>query len=116
MPHYRYLIVGAGMTGDAAVRGIREVDCSGPIGLIAAALTMTGGQVVMLFPEDGIGSRLFPAGLAQALNQYYGEKGVEVLAGELVSGMTATSGNTVLTTTSGRRIDVGGVVAGLGIL
>src|SRR2546430_17592952 len=70
----------------------------------------------MLFPEDGIGSRRFPAGLAHALNQFYREKGVEVLAGELVSGMTATSGNTVLTTTSGRRIDVGGVVAGLGIL
>src|SRR5437870_12277888 len=36
MPHYRYLIVGAGMTGDAAVRGIREIDSSGPIGVIGA--------------------------------------------------------------------------------
>ena len=82
---------------------------------IAAALTMTGGQAVMLFPEDGIGSRLFPAGLAQALNQFYREKGVEVITGELVSEITTTSGNTVLTTKSGRRIEAGGVVAGLGI-
>src|SRR3989441_338682 len=36
MPHYRYLIVGASMTGDAAVHGIREVDPAEPIGLIGA--------------------------------------------------------------------------------
>lgn len=34
MKHYRYLIVGGGMTGDAAVRGIRELDQEGSIGLI----------------------------------------------------------------------------------
>ena len=34
MPHYPYLIVGAGMTADAAVRGIREVDSTAPIGII----------------------------------------------------------------------------------
>jgi NADPH-dependent 2,4-dienoyl-CoA reductase/sulfur reductase-like enzyme len=34
--HYRYLIVGGGMTADAAVRGIREVDPATPIGLIGA--------------------------------------------------------------------------------
>jgi 3-phenylpropionate/trans-cinnamate dioxygenase ferredoxin reductase component len=36
MTHYPYLIVGGGMTGDAAVRGIRELDPNGPIGLIGA--------------------------------------------------------------------------------
>jgi 3-phenylpropionate/trans-cinnamate dioxygenase ferredoxin reductase subunit len=36
MPHYRYLIVGGGMAADAAVRGIRERDGSGPIGLVGA--------------------------------------------------------------------------------
>lgn len=34
MPDYRYLIIGGGMTADAAVRGIREVDPTGSIGLI----------------------------------------------------------------------------------
>ncbi len=34
MKKYRYLIIGAGMTGDAAVRGIRELDGDGAIGLI----------------------------------------------------------------------------------
>lgn len=36
MEHYKYLIVGGGMTADAAVRGIRELDSGGSIGLICA--------------------------------------------------------------------------------
>lgn len=36
MPHYKYLIVGGGMTADAAVNGIREVDPGGSIGLLSA--------------------------------------------------------------------------------
>lgn len=34
MKHFKYLIIGAGMTADAAVRGIREMDESGSIGII----------------------------------------------------------------------------------
>jgi NADPH-dependent 2,4-dienoyl-CoA reductase/sulfur reductase-like enzyme len=36
MPHYRYLIVGGGMTSDAAVRGILEADPAGGIGIVGA--------------------------------------------------------------------------------
>ena len=36
MPHYRYLIVGGGMTADAAIGGIRQTDPGGRIGLIGA--------------------------------------------------------------------------------
>ena len=36
MPDYAYLIVGGGMTADAAVQGIREVDAGALIGLIGA--------------------------------------------------------------------------------
>lgn len=36
MAHYPYLIVGGGMTADAAVRGIRELDGNRSIGLIGA--------------------------------------------------------------------------------
>jgi len=32
--HYQYLIVGGGMAADAAVRGIRDIDASGSIGII----------------------------------------------------------------------------------
>lgn len=36
MPHYQHLIVGGGMTADAAIRGIREIDAGGSIGLIGS--------------------------------------------------------------------------------
>ena len=36
MPQYKYLIVGGGMTADAAIGGIRQGDSSGTIGLIGA--------------------------------------------------------------------------------
>jgi len=235
MPHYRWLIVGAGMTGDSAVKGIREVDATNPIGLIgaepsppydrpplskglwkdqqlekiwrdtpkqevdlhlgrrvmqldktgksvvddrgtvftfdkllvatggtprhlpfdttgnriiyyrtvedyrrlralaatgqrfavigggfigseiAAALSLNGKHVVMLFPEAGIGARVFPASLATMLNAYYREKGVEVLAGETVSDLRMRGDQTILTTQGGREITADGIVAGLGI-
>lgn len=35
MKHYKYLIIGGGMTGDAAVKGIRELDTEGSIGMIS---------------------------------------------------------------------------------
>ncbi|MBF6612469.1 MAG: FAD-dependent oxidoreductase [Chloroflexi bacterium] len=34
MPGYKYLIIGGGMTAAAAIKGIREVDASGSIGLV----------------------------------------------------------------------------------
>jgi NADPH-dependent 2,4-dienoyl-CoA reductase/sulfur reductase-like enzyme len=36
MPGFRYLVVGGGMTGDAACRGIRDYDQDGSIGLVGA--------------------------------------------------------------------------------
>src|SRR5215471_13430459 len=36
MQNYNYLIIGGGMTADAAVNGIREVDSKGSIGLISS--------------------------------------------------------------------------------
>jgi 3-phenylpropionate/trans-cinnamate dioxygenase ferredoxin reductase component len=36
MPNYQYVIVGGGMTADAAIAGIREVDKTGSVGLIGS--------------------------------------------------------------------------------
>src|SRR3989442_2031357 len=36
MNRYRYLIIGGGMTADAAAHGIREVDPSGTVALVSA--------------------------------------------------------------------------------
>lgn len=40
MKQYKYLIVGGGMTADAAVRGIRELDANSSIGMISAETDM----------------------------------------------------------------------------
>jgi NADPH-dependent 2,4-dienoyl-CoA reductase/sulfur reductase-like enzyme len=66
----------------------------------------------MLFPEAGIGHRLFPTDLSASVTDYYREKGVEVLAGEMVS---SASGKRV-ETRSGRTIEADAVVAGLGVV
>jgi 3-phenylpropionate/trans-cinnamate dioxygenase ferredoxin reductase component len=82
---------------------------------IAAALAMNGNEVVMLFPKEAIGSHEFPADLARFLNGFYREKGVEVLAGETVSGLETHTERLEVRTSSGQEITVDGVVAGIGI-
>jgi NADPH-dependent 2,4-dienoyl-CoA reductase/sulfur reductase-like enzyme len=83
---------------------------------LASALRDQGQEVVMLFPEDGIGSLLFPADLASFLNEYYRGKGVDVLAGELVSDIEQRGKEFTLKMKSGREIEVDHVIAGIGIL
>lgn len=233
MPHYNYLIVGAGMTGDAAIAGIRDIDSTGTIGVIgsdphppydrppltkglwkgkaldtvwrktdrrgvdlhlgrtaktldaaqkrvvddqgavytgdklllatggsprrfsfadepviyyrtlddyshlralteggrrfavigsgfigseiAAALAMNHINVTMLFPGESVCGRLFPRELAQHLNEFYRQKGVDVRPAERVVGVEQQSGRATVHTESGQNIVVDGVVAGIGI-
>jgi 3-phenylpropionate/trans-cinnamate dioxygenase ferredoxin reductase component len=103
---YRRLRAVAGEGAHVAVIG------GGFIGSeLAAGLIGNGCRVTMLFPEPGIGHRLFPADLSASVTDYYREKGVEVLAGEMVS---SASGDRV-ETESGRAIEADAVVAGLGV-
>jgi NADPH-dependent 2,4-dienoyl-CoA reductase/sulfur reductase-like enzyme len=81
---------------------------------LAAALATNGVRVTIVFPEAGIGARLFPAELSAFVSDYYRERGVEVLPGALVQrvgrdddGFELELGDRTL------RGDV--VVAGLGI-
>jgi NADPH-dependent 2,4-dienoyl-CoA reductase/sulfur reductase-like enzyme len=87
---------------------------------IAAALAMNGKDVVMAFPEEGIGARVFPRDLSQFLNQYYREKGVEILPGQLLTDLQRQDGLFLLNirdakTSTERTIEADGVVAGIGI-
>ncbi len=82
---------------------------------IAAALAMNGKSVVMLFPEDGIGARLFPPGVSRFLNDYYRDKSVDVRPGETVVAFDPAGDGGILRTASGAAIEVDGVVAGIGI-
>lgn len=82
---------------------------------IAAALALNGKEVVMIFPGKDIGDRVFPRPLAQFVSNFYKQKGVEVLAGEKITGLETRGNQRVLKTGSNREIGVDGVVAGVGI-
>jgi NADPH-dependent 2,4-dienoyl-CoA reductase/sulfur reductase-like enzyme len=68
--------------------------------------------VTIVFPDAGIGARLFPDELASFVNDYYREKGVTVLAEQRVDAAQAGT----VTTEDGTTIEADAVVAGLGIV
>ncbi len=83
---------------------------------IAAALTMQGCRVTMLFPETGVGARLFPADLAGHLVAYFGEKGVDIRPGQSVTNIRRSGSRFVIETKSGFQAVVDAVIAGIGIV
>ena len=82
---------------------------------IAAALTIVGKKVTMVFLEDAIGGLVFPKDLAHFLNDYYREKGVEVITKDSVASVQKEGSRLIVRTGSGRAIETDGVVAGIGI-
>jgi NADPH-dependent 2,4-dienoyl-CoA reductase/sulfur reductase-like enzyme len=82
---------------------------------IAAALVLNKCRVTMLFPEQGIGARLFPADLSRFLVDYYREKGVDVRPGESVTAIDRAGSQSEIVTNGGTRLKVDAVVAGIGI-
>jgi NADPH-dependent 2,4-dienoyl-CoA reductase/sulfur reductase-like enzyme len=94
-----FVVIGAGFIGSE----------------IAAALTMIGKQVTLLFPGEAIGDRIYPPDLARFLNDYYREKGVTVCPGTRVTGITTQGAQVVVQTEGGASFRADGVVAGLGV-
>jgi NADPH-dependent 2,4-dienoyl-CoA reductase/sulfur reductase-like enzyme len=82
---------------------------------IAAALTMVGKKVTMVFLEDAIGGLVFPTDLAHFLNDYYRGKGVEIITNDSVASVQKEGERIIVRTGSGRLIETDGVVAGIGI-
>jgi NADPH-dependent 2,4-dienoyl-CoA reductase/sulfur reductase-like enzyme len=95
----RFLVIGGGFIGSE----------------IAAALTMVGQQVTLVFPENAICEHVFPNDLAKFLNEYYRLKGVELLTGESVVSVQKEGDHILARMGSGRVTEVDGVVAGVGI-
>jgi 3-phenylpropionate/trans-cinnamate dioxygenase ferredoxin reductase subunit len=91
----RFLVIGGGFIGSE----------------IAAALALNGCSVAMVFPEPGVGWRIFPSELSTALNDYYRVRGVELFPGASVVGIEAGS----ITLADGRTLEADAVVAGIGI-
>lgn len=82
---------------------------------IAAALAMNGKKVVMVFPEEAIGSRVYPGELAHYLNDYYRDKGVDVIVNDTVADIEKNGDRFTVRTKNGFHFEVDGVVAGIGI-
>jgi 3-phenylpropionate/trans-cinnamate dioxygenase ferredoxin reductase subunit len=95
----RFLVIGGGFIGSE----------------IAAALAMNARSVTMVFPEPGIGARIFPAELSASVTDYYRAHGVEVLAGTSVTAIERNGDTVRLATGDGRTLEADAVVAGLGI-
>lgn len=81
---------------------------------VSAALATAGYRVTLIFPEEGIGGRLFPRELSLHLNGYYADREVEVRAGQRVTGIEPRGGRAAVRTDRG-ELEADLVVAGLGI-
>ena len=53
---------------------------------IAAALAMSGKKVTIVFPDEGIGSRIYPRSAALFLNDFCRQHGIDVRCGHRVTG------------------------------
>ncbi len=82
---------------------------------IAAALTMNGKHVRMLFRGTLIGENLFPPDLAQFVTDYYRKNGVDLLPGLGAADVFSQDGRPVIILEDGRKLSVDGVVAGIGL-
>jgi len=82
---------------------------------IAAALTMNGKEVTIVFPEKFIGERVYPLELAQFISGFYSEKGIRLISNDAVTDLEKINYNYFIRTSSGKEISVECVVAGIGI-
>ena len=95
----RFLVIGGGFIGSE----------------IAAALTLVGKRVTMIFPDQAIGANVYPHDLSHFLNDYYRQKGVEILTNDVLVSLEKNGDRFMVRTRSGRAFEVDGVVAGIGI-
>ena len=82
---------------------------------IAASLASNGKHVAIIFPEKGIGARIFPEALSEFVSRHYQRKGVELISGENVVDWERRGKQQILRIRSGQEIAVDGVIAGIGI-
>lgn len=82
---------------------------------IAAALASNGEQVVMVFPEEGIGARIYPADLAHFVTEYYQQKGVKVHSGMEIQAIEKIDDKFVMRANDGQTEIVDHIIAGIGL-
>ena len=84
---------------------------------IAAALASNGEQAVtMVFPEIGIGARVYPEDLSRFINEYYREKGVQVNPGMGIEAIDHKGSAFILRAKDGKSVEVDHIIAGIGLI
>jgi len=97
--HKSFIVIGGGYIGSE----------------VAAALTMAGNAVSLVFPENGIVARLVPAEMSAQINEMYVGKGVKIYPGHMVSEINRKNDRMVVHTQEGVTLEADEVIAGLGI-
>jgi 3-phenylpropionate/trans-cinnamate dioxygenase ferredoxin reductase subunit len=82
---------------------------------MAAAFSMNGLAVTMIFPDDRLVSRVFPMELGSALTDYYRSKNITVLGQDVPTAIERTASGYIVHTRTGRHIPADLVVVGVGI-
>lgn len=83
---------------------------------MAAALNINKVNVTMIFPEPYLLYRIFPAGLGQAIQNDYINRGVKVMAGDVPASFEKSGSKFITTTKGGSRVESDMVVVGVGIV
>lgn len=82
---------------------------------IAAALAMNGKKVTMLFPEAGIGGRIYPPDISGYISSFFQLKGVKLAPGKKLANIQKQGSSTQLIAEDGSTFVVEAVIAGIGI-
>jgi NADPH-dependent 2,4-dienoyl-CoA reductase/sulfur reductase-like enzyme len=99
-PGTRFGVVGGGFIGSE----------------MASSLASNGCKVTLLFPDAGIGARVYPPALGAFLGRYFAGKGVAIRAGVRVEGGSAGDAGVEVVLDSGERLAFDALVAGLGVV
>ena len=83
---------------------------------IAASLCVNKVSVTMAFPSPHICDRVFPAELAQAMQQRYEERGITIYANDKPASFTRAGGKFIVATEKGKRVAADIAIVGIGIL
>jgi len=114
--YYRYLADYQHIRHLAAEGATATVIGGGFIGSeIAAALTMNGVRVTMIYPGNSLVSRVFPEDLGSALQEGYARRGVTIHTQDEVTAIARRGARYQTRTARGRVVDSDMVLVGIGI-
>lgn len=82
---------------------------------IAAALTLQGVHVEMLFPEAWLCSKVFAAGLGQAMQKQYQHRGIRIHSGDRPAAIARAGERFMVRTESGAQLKADLLIVGIGI-